>query len=70
MVEKALSPLRRKDVETGRKLEREAIVAWLRGQGIAEDERQSEHGWWDTSTGALYGASILEAIEQGKHLNA
>lgn len=27
---KQLSPLRRKDIETGRKLEREAIVKWLR----------------------------------------
>lgn len=26
---KQLSPLRRKDIETGRKLEREAIVKWL-----------------------------------------
>lgn len=25
-----LTPLRRKDIETGRKLEREAIVKWLR----------------------------------------
>ena len=30
MTEKKLSPLRRKDIQTGRKLERDAIVAWLR----------------------------------------
>lgn len=27
---KELAPLRRKDIETGRKLEREAIVKWTR----------------------------------------
>lgn len=44
------------------------IVAWLRKQGITEDEYQSKNGWWWTPTGAQYGASILEAIEAGEHL--
>jgi hypothetical protein len=29
-VTKELTPLRKKDIETGRKLEREAIAKWLR----------------------------------------
>jgi hypothetical protein len=29
-VTKELTPLRKKDIETGRKLEREAIIQWLR----------------------------------------
>ena len=48
--------------------ERAAIVAWLRQQGITEDEYESKNGWWWTPTGAQYGASILEAIEAGEHL--
>ena len=34
---KQLSPLRRKDIETGRKLEREAIVKWLRSASNGDE---------------------------------
>jgi hypothetical protein len=53
MADKPLSPLRRKDIETGRKLEREAIVTWLRS-GQFED---------------LDGHDIAEEIEAGAHTN-
>lgn len=35
---KELSPLRRKDIETGRKLERDEIVKWLRSFGQEDGE--------------------------------
>lgn len=55
-------------VSMARADERDRIVAWLVRQGITEDQAQSEHGWWDTSTGVRYGANVLEAIEAGEHL--
>ena len=33
---KELSPLRSKDIETGRKAEREAIIKWLRKHGMRQ----------------------------------
>lgn len=54
-MEKGLSPLRRKDVETGRKLERDAIVAFLR-DGFVRD--------WDQ----LWRDQLINAIEAGEHL--
>ena len=42
-----------------RKLERERIVALLRGIDKTEDDG----GWWATSTGAEFGAEILRKIE-------
>jgi hypothetical protein len=41
-------------------LEREAVIGLLRG--INETETESEDGWWETSTGAEFGARILAAI--------
>lgn len=35
---KQLTPLRRKDIETGRKLERDAIVKWLLDCNLLYDE--------------------------------
>ena len=55
IMEKGLSPLRRKDVETGRKLERDAIVAFLR-DGFVRD--------WDQ----LWRDQLINAIEAGEHL--
>ena len=40
--------------------EREAVIALLKG--IDETEVESPDGWWETSTGAEFGASILAAI--------
>lgn len=48
--------------------ERAAIVAFLAKKGITEHQAQSKNGWWDTSTGAQYGSSVLEAIKAGEHL--
>ena len=41
-------------------IEREAILRMLKG--IDETEVDSPDGWWETSTGAAFGASILAAI--------
>lgn len=60
MADKALSPLRRKDIETGRKLEREAIVAYIRREQLDEyNERTAKEteAWWYSN-----------AIEAGEHL--
>lgn len=57
MTDKALSPLRRKDIETGRKLEREAIVAWLREQDDPSEKWSLQNSHW-------YAAEI----EAGEHL--
>ena len=37
------------------------IVALL--DGIDKDECEYENGWWETSTGAKFGADILEKIK-------
>jgi hypothetical protein len=47
-------------VELVRADEREAVIGFLRG--INETETESEDGWWETSTGAEFGARILAAI--------
>ncbi|MGE8142303.1 hypothetical protein ACQKOE_10035 [Novosphingobium sp. NPDC080210] len=39
------------------------IVAWLREQGIASTGSEADNGWWETSTGAEFGESILDQIE-------
>ena len=72
MVEKALSPLRRKDIETGRKLEREAIIAWLRSENgrcdcFAYDDSECACGGRDEyKTWPL--EQTAERIEAGEHL--
>lgn len=53
---KQLSPLRRKDIETGRKLEREAIVKWLRSDSIVVSMDGSAED------------VIASALEAGEHL--
>ena len=46
--------------------EREACIALL--EGIDQTENGSDVGWWETSTGARFGAGILAAIRaRGKH---
>ena len=40
--------------------EREALIALL--NGIDQTETESPDGWWETSTGADFGAGILAAI--------
>jgi len=40
--------------------EREAILPMLKG--IDETEIDSPDGWWETSSGAKFGAEILAAI--------
>lgn len=40
--------------------EREALIALLKG--IDQTETESPDGWWETSTGADFGAGILTAI--------
>jgi hypothetical protein len=46
--------------------EREACIALLKG--IDQTENESDDGWWETSTGAKFGAGILAAIrERGNH---
>jgi hypothetical protein len=47
-------------VELARADEREAVIGLLRG--IDETEYESADGWWETSTGAEFGARILAAI--------
>jgi hypothetical protein len=47
-------------VAVARADEREAVIGFLRG--INETETESEDGWWETSTGAEFGARILAAI--------
>lgn len=49
---KQLTPLRRKDIDTGARLERVRIVAWLRGD---KDPYPDAH-------------DIADEIEAGKHL--
>jgi hypothetical protein len=56
MADKPLSPLRRKDIETGRKLERDAIVAWLRSDRIV------------LSMDGSVEDVAASAIEAGEHL--
>lgn len=41
---KELSPLRSKDIETGRKAEREAIITWLRKHGYRQVAMMVEEG--------------------------
>ena len=40
--------------------EREAILPMLKG--IDQTECEDSEGWWETSTGAAFGAGILAAI--------
>ena len=40
--------------------EREAILPMLKG--IDQTECENSEGWWETSTGAAFGAGILAAI--------
>ena len=40
--------------------EREAVIGLLRG--IDETEYESADGWWETSTGAEFGAGRIAAI--------
>ena len=40
--------------------EREAILPMLKG--IDQTECEDPDGWWETSTGADFGAGILESI--------
>ena len=40
--------------------EREAILPMLKG--IDQTECEDPDGWWETSTGAAFGAGILAAI--------
>jgi hypothetical protein len=49
-----------KRLEALLKSEREAVIGLLRG--IDETEYESAEGWWETSTGAEFGAGILAAI--------
>lgn len=55
---KELSLLRRKDIETGRRIEREAIVAWLR------DRKEMTAFYIDY----VETAQAADAIEAGEHL--
>jgi len=43
-----------------REAEREAVIGLLRG--IDETETESADGWWETSTGAAFGAGRIAAI--------
>lgn len=56
MADKALSPLRRKDIETGRRLEREAIVAWLHEQ------------WVTDATDNIDVFDMIDGIKAGEYL--
>ena len=47
-------------VELVRADEREAVIGLLRG--IDETETESADGWWETSTGAAFGAGRIAAI--------
>jgi len=49
-----------KRLEALLKGEREAVIGLLRG--IDQTETESAEGWWETSTGAEFGAGILAAI--------
>lgn len=72
MTDKVLSPLRRKDIETGRKLERAAIVEWLRSENgrcdcFAYDDNECACGGRDGyKTWPL--EQTADAIEAGEHL--
>ena len=56
MADKALSPLRRKDIETGRKLERDEIVTWLHEQ------------WVTDATYNIDVFDMIDGIKAGDHL--
>ena len=43
--------------------ERDRIIGLLKG--IDEQDGETDHGWWETSTGAEFGAGILTAIRTG-----
>ncbi len=49
-----------KRLEAGILAEREALIGLLKG--IDETEIESADGWWETSSGAEFGAGILAAI--------
>ena len=40
--------------------EREAVIGLLKG--IDKTEIESADGWWETSSGAEFGAGVLDAI--------
>jgi hypothetical protein len=50
----------RSELEAAVAAEREALIALLKG--IDQSETESPDGWWETSTGADFGAGILAAI--------
>lgn len=49
-------------VEMAKREERERIVALL--DGIDRDDLDDE-GWWETTVGAAFGASVLRQIKEG-----
>lgn len=66
-LEKEIAILRRKDIEMGRKLEREAIVEWLRSDADAVvNEDLSHHA--DAIAEAI--CECAQAIAMGEHINA
>ena len=42
--------------------ERTRILALL--DGITETETESSNGWWETSKGAEFGASVVKKIKE------
>lgn len=58
MTEKRLSPLRLKDIKTGRMEERNRIVEWLR----------NEEAEYPASQYSGFAAMIAKEIEVGEHL--
>ena len=42
--------------------ERKRILALL--DGITETETESSNGWWETSEGAAFGASVVKKIKE------
>ena len=59
-VRDAFNSLCRGRVEAAVKAEREALIGLLKG--IDKTEIESADGWWETSSGAEFGAGILAAI--------
>lgn len=57
--ESHIVPSHKKENAAGRGL-REQLMAILKG--IDEDELESGHGWWETSTGAEFGAKKFEEV--------
>jgi len=55
-----VSPELRRLVEAAIEQEREAVIGLLKG--IDKTEIESADGWWETSSGAEFGAGVLDAI--------